>query len=463
MKRALVMILMFLVACGHASAGDYVRLETDEVYVGATQEITFNIERTCPDPDMILGASNGFVMTATGGATWTFEDFIKYHNTDWWNIDGLLLTNGIDGSSPDTFLVGGAAVPPGGMPVVSSDEPYFGIALEIGCGLGEICIDSAHAFANGAWEWVDLTCGQGGAPDRPLFLCGTNGDDIHPCCIVIWELVCTNPYIDVTPTGNVLEVGICDTATFQFDADPGMDGLWPAAIIGWEVISGIGTINDTGFYSASVPPGGGGDYEVVIEVENSCLCHFDDYTFTVRFTNSDPYFTNCLNNCSANWFKIPMGYGFSRPLFVTDPDSCNEVSLEIIGVETSGETFYGTVSLEGNLLVVSTTLADGGVEFCVEVIAVDGHGGTDTCEIGYQVCCFECGNVDHLGEVDIDDAVFLINYVFLSGFPPEPYNAGDVDCSYGVDIDDVVYLIAYIFSGGNAPCDPDGDAVLDCF
>jgi hypothetical protein len=39
---------------------------------------------------------------------------------------------------------------------------------------------------------------------------------------------------------------------------------------------------------------------------------------------------------------------------------------------------------------------------------------------------------------------------------------GDSDCSGDVDIDDVVYLIAYIFSGGPAPCDTDGDGVPDC-
>lgn len=39
---------------------------------------------------------------------------------------------------------------------------------------------------------------------------------------------------------------------------------------------------------------------------------------------------------------------------------------------------------------------------------------------------------------------------------------GDSDCSGAVDIDDVVWLINYIFTGGNAPCDADGDGVPDC-
>ena len=73
-----------------------------------------------------------------------------------------------------------------------------------------------------------------------------------------------------------------------------------------------------------------------------------------------------------------------------------------------------------------------------------------------------CGDADASGGVDIDDVVYLINYIFGGGPPPVPLAAGDADCSGGVDIDDVVYLINYIFGGGNDPCDPDGDGTPDC-
>ena len=63
------------------------------------------------------------------------------------------------------------------------------------------------------------------------------------------------------------------------------------------------------------------------------------------------------------------------------------------------------------------------------------------------------GDADGSGTVDIDDVVYLVNYIFSSGPPPYPLEAGDADCSGTVDIDDVVYLISYIFSGGPAPCE----------
>jgi hypothetical protein len=75
---------------------------------------------------------------------------------------------------------------------------------------------------------------------------------------------------------------------------------------------------------------------------------------------------------------------------------------------------------------------------------------------------FICGDADGSGDIDIDDVVYLINYIFAGGPEPSPYEAGDADCSSGVDIDDVVYTVQYIFSGGSEPCDPDGDGIPDC-
>ena len=63
------------------------------------------------------------------------------------------------------------------------------------------------------------------------------------------------------------------------------------------------------------------------------------------------------------------------------------------------------------------------------------------------------GDVDDSGEIDIDDVVYLIEYIFGGGPAPDPIEKGDVDCSGGVDIDDVVYLINYIFGGGPPPCE----------
>jgi hypothetical protein len=64
------------------------------------------------------------------------------------------------------------------------------------------------------------------------------------------------------------------------------------------------------------------------------------------------------------------------------------------------------------------------------------------------------GNANGYGDpaVDIDDMVYLINYVFGGGPAPIPLLCcGNANGSGDVDIDDIVYLINYIFGGGPAP------------
>jgi hypothetical protein len=97
---------------------------------------------------------------------------------------------------------------------------------------------------------------------------------------------------------------------------------------------------------------------------------------------------------------------------------------------------------------------------CIQVSNPD-QADSDGDSIG-DACDHICGDADVSGDVDIDDAVYLINYIFSGGPQPVLYESGDTDCSDAVDIDDVVYLIGYIFSGGNAPCDTNGDEVPDC-
>jgi len=83
-------------------------------------------------------------------------------------------------------------------------------------------------------------------------------------------------------------------------------------------------------------------------------------------------------------------------------------------------------------------------------------------EVSLSIDNWRCGDADLSGNVDIDDVVYLIAYIFGGGPAPNPIASGDANCSGGVDIDDVVYLISYIFQGGNSPCDSNGDGLPDC-
>ena len=63
------------------------------------------------------------------------------------------------------------------------------------------------------------------------------------------------------------------------------------------------------------------------------------------------------------------------------------------------------------------------------------------------------GDADGSGAVNIADAIFLVNYVFLGSEPPNPLISGDCNCDESVNLVDIIYLINYVFRSGPPPCD----------
>lgn len=53
--------------------------------------------------------------------------------------------------------------------------------------------------------------------------------------------------------------------------------------------------------------------------------------------------------------------------------------------------------------------------------------------------------------IDIADVMYLINYLYKGGPPPNPLEAGDANCDGFIDSGDVIYLINYLFVGGPIP------------
>jgi hypothetical protein len=88
-----------------------------------------------------------------------------------------------------------------------------------------------------------------------------------------------------------------------------------------------------------------------------------------------------------------------------------------------------------------------------DLYAVEAPGSPVEVTVDLYVWTF--GDADCSGQVDIDDVVYLIMYIFSGGPEPCPRRwVGDVNCTHGdVDIDDVVYLINWIFLEGPDPCD----------
>ncbi len=61
------------------------------------------------------------------------------------------------------------------------------------------------------------------------------------------------------------------------------------------------------------------------------------------------------------------------------------------------------------------------------------------------------GDINFDGDVNIGDAVFLINHIFNGGAAPIDISCSDVNQDCSVNIGDGVYLINFIFNGGPPP------------
>jgi len=199
------------------------------------------------------------------------------------------------------------------------------------------------------------------------------------------------------------------------------------------------------------------------------------------------------------FYEIINNYGRSICLFSEDYDdavcveyraSISELCIDVlvnwglavhecIEIEESewngsdGEWHEFTMRLSGDFFEV---FKDGKDIFVVQNDSLVNFSNTVFVRLGVQNClsCFDdivvtslgteyvCGDCDGSGEIDIDDVVYCIAYLFSGGSAPDPVESADVDCSGETDIDDVVYTISYLFTGGPPPCDADNNGEPDC-
>ncbi len=80
----------------------------------------------------------------------------------------------------------------------------------------------------------------------------------------------------------------------------------------------------------------------------------------------------------------------------------------------------------------------------------------------YRLTPYICGDANGDDGVNISDAVYIINFIFIGGSAPDPLESADVNCDYFVNVSDAVYILNHIFIGGHPPCDMDDNGIPDC-
>jgi len=72
----------------------------------------------------------------------------------------------------------------------------------------------------------------------------------------------------------------------------------------------------------------------------------------------------------------------------------------------------------------------------------------------FTVSCPKRGDLTGDCIIDLGDVVFLTNYLYRNGSPPDPLESGDTNCDGVVELGDRVKLGNYIYRGGSPPCGP---------
>jgi len=138
-------------------------------------------------------------------------------------------------------------------------------------------------------------------------------------------------------------------------------------------------------------------------------------------------------------------------------DVCEESWLEFwsYNSNSSDTTINWTIPL----------VSEGSHNIYLKVIDDAGNVNFDSCSYSWDFIYtsgFLCGDANGDQNVNVSDAVWIINFVFVGGEPPDPYASGDGNCDGTVNVSDAVWIINYVFVGGYLPCDTNGDDILDC-
>ncbi|MEM7261220.1 MAG: hypothetical protein AAF488_04460 [Planctomycetota bacterium] len=64
------------------------------------------------------------------------------------------------------------------------------------------------------------------------------------------------------------------------------------------------------------------------------------------------------------------------------------------------------------------------------------------------------GDANRSNQIDIADAIFVLDHLFGGGLAPTPLGAGDANSDAAIDIADAIFLLGFLFNGGSAPAAP---------
>ncbi len=177
------------------------------------------------------------------------------------------------------------------------------------------------------------------------------------------------------------------------------------------------------------------DDMIRVTVSDGSLSTIRGINVIVNDWNQPPAFLDTTSEFAVRrdaYFKYDIEYGDTDDTVLTV-----ETFQLPAWLNFDSDSVYGTAPSETMADTLQLSVAD----YC--------HA--DTLRLILRV--YLCGDVDSSGGVDIDDIIFLMNFVFSGGPAPVPAESGNANCLGYADIDDIVYLVDYVFKQGPLPCE----------
>jgi hypothetical protein len=181
------------------------------------------------------------------------------------------------------------------------------------------------------------------------------------------------------------------------------------------------------------------------------------FVYTDGLENASHYFDMC-DVCDPCNQHIPSGWNFDCD--PTNPSTCTDWQICLYNIfAASGINMIHYFGEPINPFVKGGEVLE---DLYFLKATAEGSQGIFRYYSDQDAPGYFCGDANRDFTVNVSDAVYIINYVFAGGDPPDPYMAGDTNCDGAVNVSDAVWIINYVFVGGNAPCDNDNDGVPDC-
>lgn len=173
----------------------------------------------------------------------------------------------------------------------------------------------------------------------------------------------------------------------------------------------------------------------------------DETWDTVTF---DPLLTN--TGASADSYLVTLTENFPTPeewwVRLSSGGIFWDTTMTAVKIHTE-DPLPPTQSAQMYLDVIARTAGQG--NFTLNVASLSNPDLKLSSSITFVLNAYLCGDPNADEVIDLEDAVYLLNYLFKNGDPPNLLEAGDANCDGSVQVGDAVYLLNYLFKNGPAP------------